>query len=142
MKLFYSNSSAKAEIAGLEERITGFEAAATNDAAIITRLTSELATAKEASADHEEAVKALESSEVELAKSKADTAIANEKLSTFDAEVEKSAMAKFSGLGGAPIAEVAGNPIESSGSKTMTEFRAMTPAARMAHVQSGGKLTD
>lgn len=67
---------------------------------------------------------------------------ANTKLATFDAEVETAAQAKFASLGGPPLAVADGDPVGSSNIKTMAEFNAITPAARMAFVKSGGKLTD
>lgn len=153
MKLFYTNSSAKAEITELEARISALEGDALTDSASITRLTGELAATNEAvaamTAERDEAVAAMTETETAATKAKedlaaADTALAsaNGKLATFDASVEKSAQAKFEGLGGPPLAVGSDSLADSAASKTMGDFRALAPYARMAFIKNGGKLID
>ena len=146
MKLFYTNSSAKAEITELEARISTLEAASLTDSASITRLTGDLSAANDAialmTAERDEAAAAVTEAEKLSSKSTADLTAANSKLATFDADVEKSAQARFAGLGGPPIVETSTDPTSVAGSKTMKEFNSISPACRMAFVKSGGKLTD
>lgn len=144
--LFYSNASAKAEILELEGKIATLETGDATTQLEITRLTAELGTVSGSLAtmttERDEAVTAYEQASKAGDKATADLAIANEKLAKFPSDVEAAAQAKFASLGGSPIAETKsenGAPITA---KTMAEFNALTPAARMAFVKSGGKLTD
>lgn len=145
MKLFYTNASAKEEIGKLETENSDLKSTVqTHEATIkdrdekITKLESDLSAM---TTERDEAAKALEDSEASLVTANTALTTANEKLATFDAEVEKAASARFAGLGGNPLPE-SGKENESVSKKTMAEFNAMTPAARMAYVKGGGKLTE
>lgn len=116
MKLFYTNASAKEEIGKLEGQIAALEKDATANADEIASLKDQLQTAQSDLAamtkERDEAVAAFEASEKVAADAKASEEKANLKLATFDDEVEKSAAARFAGLGGNPVSE-SGNSQES-----------------------------
>jgi septal ring factor EnvC (AmiA/AmiB activator) len=109
MKLFYTNASAKEEIGKLESQIANLDADATASAKEIETLKADLATANESLAvmttERDEAVAAMEAAEKTAADATDSEKAANDKLATFDAEVEKAASARFAGLGGDPIPE-------------------------------------
>lgn len=145
MKLFYTNASAKEEIGKLETENSDLKSTVqTHEATIkdrdekITKLESDLSAM---TTERGDAAKALEDSEASLVTANTALTTANSKLATFDADVETAAAARFAGLGGNPLPE-SGKENESVSKKTMAEFNAMTPAARMAYVKGGGKLTE
>lgn len=115
-KSFYLNGAAIAEITELEGQLSDANGTISTRDAEITRLTGELETM---TTERNEAVEALEKVEPDkleiqgrLDKATSDLGAANsalqtanEKLATFDAEVEKAASARFAGLGGNPLPE-------------------------------------
>ncbi len=106
-KLFYTNASAKAEIAELEGKVSTLETNATADAAEIERLTGELATAKEnlsaVTTERDEAAAAVTEAEVQITTLRAELSTAQAAVADFDTKVENAAQAKFASLGGPPI---------------------------------------
>jgi chromosome segregation ATPase len=146
MKLFYTNASAKEEIGKLESQIANLESDATAAATEIETLKGDLATANESLAtmttERDEAVAAMEAAEKTAADATASAKAANDKLATFDAEVEKAAAARFAGLGGDPIPQSGKDDSHEKLTVTREQFSAMKPSEKLGFVKSGGKITE
>jgi TolA-binding protein len=113
-KSFYLNGAAIAEITELEGQLSEANGTISTRDAEITRLTSELETMtnerneavtalEKVEPDKEAALKELETVKTELGTTQAALKTSNDKLATFDADVEKAAAARFAGLGGDPL---------------------------------------
>ncbi len=150
MKMFYTNSSAKAEITELEARISTLEAAALADSATITRITGELTVANDAlsamTTERDEAAAAITEAEATSSKATSDLATANAalntangKISTFDADVETAAAARFAGLGGDPLAAAGQDEKGKEALAGLTGLERATAAHKAAAAAKKGK---
>ena len=107
MALFYTDKTAKAEIAELNERIEALEADNTSAQEQIESISADLTTANEslteANGQVESLTSDLEAANTALTEAQSELSTAQEELSTFDERVESAALAKFESLGGQPI---------------------------------------
>lgn len=113
-KSFYLNGAAIAEITELEGQLSEANGTISTRDAEITRLSGELETMtnerneavealEKVEPDKEAIGKELETAKADLGTTQAALKTANDKLATFDADVEKAAQARFAGLGGDPL---------------------------------------
>lgn len=140
---FFTSKEATAKITGLEARIAELEADAEARDAEIDNLNEASKTKDQEIASLNEKLQGAENAKAEAeaaAKIASDKqAEAEKKLSTFDAEVEKSAIAKVAAQGvKTPISEIDDNGTGEK--KTRAEFDAMSYKDRNAFIERGGKV--
>lgn len=151
MPIFYTDKTAKAEIATLNERIESLEAdneSAANQIETLgeenKNLSEQVATLTAEKAAAAETVEGLQSQlteangEIEAAEAKVTEA--EEKVTDFDEKVEAAALAKFESLGGQPIKSSKHDDEDGPKKITREQFNAMSAAERTEFSKAGGIL--
>jgi chromosome segregation ATPase len=147
---FLTNKQAAEKIADLEQRLEVLQR--DNDAAQAqigelqtenANLSEQVSTLTEANASLTSQAEALTATASAMTAER-DEAItlkleAEEKLSTFDDQVEAAALVKFQSLGGAQ-ASVASQSIGADQQLTREQFNALPPHKRLEYVKAGGTL--
>jgi chromosome segregation ATPase len=139
---FLTNKAAKEKISGLEARIAELESDAEARDAELTQAQGQVAAHAQTIAEHEATITTLtaerDSALTAKATAEAETKKANDKLATFDDEVEKAVIAKQASLGVPPV--VATQEGDKGNTLPYAEFSKLDHAARNAHIRNGGKV--
>lgn len=140
--IFMTNKQATEKISGLEARVAELEADQVNATARIEELEAEVVTGTETIAtltgERDKASAELVTAQATIADQESTITAANEKLATFDQEVETKIQLGIANLGFK--GEIPDSTTDHSKHITRAEFDAMDHSARNAFIAAGGKL--
>lgn len=146
MTIFKSNKDWQAKVEDLSGLVNQLEAQATEHESEILNLKNDITNQTEAISaltTERDTIKAeLDTATATITEQEATITEANDKLATFDDEVENKVQLKVASLGfkdGVPESSKESSDSEAE-TKTREEFNAMSPIARMDFVKAGGKL--